>query len=325
VNRRAFLKAGAVAGLATVPGLARAVPRKATAKRCILISLVGGPSQLDTWDPKPAAPTNYRGPFASIQTKIPGIQFSELFPKLAASADRLAVVRTVTHPYAPVHEFGLQLLNTGRVFRDGPAAPNLGSQLVKNGQFELVSSGWIDCGIPIPVGLETKRPEPGGFAEQCKAVVELLDRGWQFLAVPMYHTVFDAVTWDCHADGGSLASTLGDYKDTVAPLFDSAFTGLLNDLSDRRLLDSTLVIACGEFGRTPKLNATGGRDHWTGCWTAFVAGGGVRGGQVIGESDAVAGEPKDRPVQLADIAATIGYAFGKEVPGCAGTPVTELF
>src|SRR4029079_12846264 len=96
LNRRAFLKAGAVAGLATVPGLARAGTRKPTAQRCILISLVGGPSQLDTWDPKPDAPSNYRSPFNPIATKIPGIHFTEIFPKLAAMADRLAVVRTVT-------------------------------------------------------------------------------------------------------------------------------------------------------------------------------------------------------------------------------------
>jgi uncharacterized protein (DUF1501 family) len=155
--------------------------------------------------------------------------------------------------------------------------------------------------------------------------VKCLEEGDQFVNLPMYHTVFDNVTWDCHADGGSLASDLGDYKDTVAPLFDSAFTGLLKDLEDRGLLASTLVVACGEFGRTPKRNATGGRDHWTGCWTALVAGGGVKGGRVIGESNEIAGEPKDRPVPLADLVATVGYAFGKTVRGCDGKPVTELF
>jgi uncharacterized protein (DUF1501 family) len=326
LNRRSFLKAGAAAGLATLPGLARALPRKTTAERCVLISLVGGPSQLDTWDPKPTAPSDYRSPFAPIPTRIPGVHFTDLFPKLAAMADQLAVIRTVTHPHAPVHEFGLQLLNTGRLFRDGPAAPHVGTTLVKKYDFAQLSSDvTVDCGIPIPVGLESRRVTPGGFADQCKAVVDSLERGVKFLAVPMYRTVFDAVTWDCHADGGALASDLGDYRDTVAPLFDSAFTGLLKDLSDRGLLDSTLVIACGEFGRTPKRNAMGGRDHWTGCWTALVAGGGVQGGRVIGESDAVAGEPKDRPVQLADLTVTVGYAFGKDIPGCTGKPVTELF
>ena len=69
----------------------------------------------------------------------------------------------------------------------------------------------------------------------------------------------------------------------------------------------------------------GGRDHWTGCWTALVAGGGVKGGRVVGETDSIAGEPKDRPVQLADFAATVAYAFGKDIPGSTGKPVPELF
>ncbi len=325
VNRRAFLKAGAVASLATVPGFARAIPRKTSAERCILISLVGGPSQLDTWDPKPNAPSDYRSPFDPIPTRIPGIHFTELFPKMAAMADRLAVVRTVTHPHAPVHEFGLQILNAGRVLRDAPRANPFGRTLVTACHYSLLSEGRIDCGIPIPVGLETTNIGRGGFAERCKQAITCLEENDKFVNLPMYRTVFDAVTWDCHADGGSLASDLGDYKNTVAPLFDSAFTGLLKDLSDRGLLDSTLVIACGEFGRTPRLNANGGRDHWTSCWSAILAGGGVKGGQVIGETDSIAGEPKDRPVQLADLAATVGYAFGKNVPECNGRPVTELF
>lgn len=326
LNRRAFLKAGAVAGLATVPGVARAGGRKPTAERCILIPLVGGPSQIDTWDPKPGAGSDYRSPFAPIATKTPGVFFTDLFPKLAAMTDKLTVVRTVTHSYAPVHEFGLQLLNTGWLFRDGGVAPHVGCRVVDTCRYVQISeAGGVDCGIPIPVGLESKRRTPGDFAGRCKAAVAQLERNAKFLTVPMYRTVFDAVTWDCHADGGSLATTLDDYRDTVAPQFDSAFTGLLRDLSDRGLLDSTLVVACGEFGRTPRRNANGGRDHWVGCWTALVAGGGVKGGRVIGESDAVAGEPKDRPVPLADLAATIEYAFGKDNPVCDGRPVVELF
>src|SRR4029450_10025013 len=92
------------------------------------------------------------------------IHFSDLFPTLAAMTDRLAVVRTVTHEHAPVHEFGLQLLNTGRLFRDGPAAPPLGTQLVKKCDFAQVSpASGVDCGIPIPVGLESRRVTAGGF------------------------------------------------------------------------------------------------------------------------------------------------------------------
>jgi uncharacterized protein (DUF1501 family) len=108
-------------------------------------------------------------------------------------------------------------------------------------------------------------------------------------------------------------------------MFDLAFTRLLTDLSDRGLLDRTLVVATGEFGRTPHPNCNGGRDHWTRCWTTILAGGGVQGGRVVGRSDAVAGEPADRPVTPAELVATIFHALGipprATIPGPAGTPV----
>jgi uncharacterized protein (DUF1501 family) len=153
----------------------------------------------------------------------------------------------------------------------------------------------------------------------------------------MFNTVFDAPSWDCHADRGSLATDLNDYRDTVAPMFDTAFSALLTDLDDRGLLDSTLVVATGEFGRTPFLNANGGRDHWANCWTALVAGGGVKGGRVIGSSDSLGGEPKDRPVTPQELVATVFHALGvppdATIPGPTGEPVavypakpvTELF
>jgi len=89
----------------------------------------------------------------------------------------------------------------------------------------------------------------------------------------MFESVFNKVTWDCH--GSAPFSSLGDYERELLPTLDVALSALLDDLRDRRLLDSTLVVATGEFGRTPKLNATGGRDHWPGVWSALAAGGGV--------------------------------------------------
>jgi len=159
----------------------------------------------------------------------------------------------------------------------------------------------------------------------------------RFVTVNMFDTVFNKTTWDCHADGGSLATTLSDYRDTLCPMFDVAYSALLEDLEQRGMLDTTLVLAMGEFGRTPVLNPRGGRDHWPGCWSVLFAGAGIRGGQVIGASDAWGGEPKDRPVTPAEIAATVYAALGldprQRIPGPDGQlvrladaePIRELF
>ena len=137
--------------------------------------------------------------------------------------------------------------------------------------------------------------------------------------------MFDSPSWDCHADGGSLRTNLNDIRDTVAPSFDTAFARLLVNLEYHGLLESTLVVATGEFGRTPKLNSNGGRDHWAGCWTTLVAGGGVRGGQVIGRSDRTGSEPADRPVTPQELVASIFHALGvahdATIPGPDGAPV----
>ena len=157
------------------------------------------------------------------------------------------------------------------------------------------------------------------------------------ITVNMFDTVFDKITWDCHADGGSLASNLDDYKNTLCPTFDRAYTALLEDLHQHGLLESTLVVAMGEFGRTPKLNPRGGRDHHAGAWSILLAGGGIRGGQVVGATDAHAAEPKDRPVTPAMVAATIYRALGvdldtrlplpdgRQISLTDGVPIHELF
>ena len=153
----------------------------------------------------------------------------------------------------------------------------------------------------------------------------------------MFDTVFNEVSWDCHADGGSLAVDLDDYKNILCPMFDAAYTALLEDLAQRGMLASTLVLAMGEFGRTPHLNARGGRDHWPGVWSVLFAGAGVKGGQVVGSSDRLGGEPRDRPTTPAEVAATVyrglGMDLGTMLPGPDGrpapiseaAPVDELF
>ena len=90
-------------------------------------------------------------------------------------------------------------------------------------------------------------------------------------------------------------SPISCYRDLVGPMYDMAYSSLLEDLADRGLLANTMVVSTGEFGRTPKVNPAGGRDHWPGCWTMMMAGGGIKGGQVIGASDDIGATPKDRP------------------------------
>jgi uncharacterized protein (DUF1501 family) len=164
------------------------------------------------------------------------------------------------------------------------------------------------------------------FGDSCLTARRLIERGARFVTVNMFQTVFDQVTWDSHADGGSLPAELGDYEDTLCPMFDLAYSALLEDLRERGLLSNTLVVAMGEFGRTPRINSRGGRDHWPGVWSVLFAGAGVKGGQVVGSSDRLGGEPKDRPTTPAEVAATVYHALGVDPrPLVEAEPVRELF
>jgi uncharacterized protein (DUF1501 family) len=382
LSRRDFLSTAATsAATLALPsmGLANSRLPLSTAKSCIFVNLIGGPSHLDTFDPKPDAPLEIRGPFKPIKTKVPGLYLSELFPKLAKLTDKFSLIRSIHHTAPPIHEAGLQLLNTGYLFRDGPAWPSMGSVWTYlNGECELgigrrhyvVPSPDVDTGIQIEKGFgpgflsnrvrpqttnvncshdfdvpllaarRTLNPAYGltAFGYNCQAAVTSVIRyPGQIITINQFPTVFDSPSWDCHADGGSLRTDLSDIRDTVAPSFDAAFAALLSDLDARGLLDSTLVVATGEFGRTPRLNANGGRDHWAGCWTALVAGGGVKGGHVVGRTDPRGVEPTDRPVTPQELVATIFHALGvapdATIPGPDGSPVaiypgqpvTELF
>jgi hypothetical protein len=139
----------------------------------------------------------------------------------------------------------------------------------------------------------------------------------------MFETVFNEITWDIH--GSAPFSPISCYKDLIGPMFDNAYSSLLEDLHSRGLLDSTLVICTGEFGRTPKINPAGGRDHWPQCWTIVLAGGGIKGGQVYGSSDDIGAAPKDNPVPPARVAATVYHALGipleLNLPGPQSRPI----
>lgn len=317
------------------------VPRETF--RCIFINLVGGPSHIDTWDPKPDAPSEYRGPFKAIATSVPGIQFTELFPRMARLTHRLALVRSVFHAEPPIHESGLQLVQQGRTGQHQHVLNQLPSNrnnllipgMIENTGVDL-SRGQDDfefASLPASVNLEREsyktRDAYGhhGFGQSCLLARQAIENGHRHVAINMFSTVYDSLSWDCHADGASLNTTLHDYQNAVAPMFDATFATLISDLEQRGLLSSTLVVACGEFGRSPRINLRGGRDHWTGVWTALFAGGGVRGGQVIGSSDRLGMEPASRPVHASAIANTVRYAAGLQTISQYefGGPITELF
>ncbi|MGV3723388.1 MAG: DUF1501 domain-containing protein, partial [Actinomycetota bacterium] len=157
----------------------------------------------------------------------------------------------------------------------------------------------------------------------------LVERGVRFVDVNMYDTVFGILCWDCHADGGILFTKVAELKDKVAPLFDQAYSALLEDLTERGLYDDTVVCAFGEFGRTAQMNERGGRDHWPQCWSVALGGGGIKGGQVVGASDANGAYPADRPLKPEMVAATVYKALGidphnTELPGPADRPMPVI-
>jgi uncharacterized protein (DUF1501 family) len=436
LTRRDFLRVGALSAgavglslgdLAQLQQAGAANPSRDV--NCILLFLVGGPSQLDTWDLKPAAPDNVRGPFRPIRTSVAGIDICEHLPQMAKRADRYAIIRSVHHTAAPIHETGHQLMQTGRLFRGGEEHPHYGAVVsylrgARPGglpPFAVLPGPIGNTGVSIshaqgagylgaaheplalhaaeaaleaptdltaPVCVDPARltsrgelidavdgvqraldSERGGaafaplftaqtkeafdiaaesadlrasygahtFGQSCLLARRLVERGVRLATVNMFDTVFNEITWDCHADGGSLATRLDDYRDVLCPMFDQAYTALLDDLEQRGLLANTLVVAMGEFGRTPQLNPRGGRDHWPGVWSVLFAGAGVRGGQVIGASDKIGAEPRDRPVSPAEIAASIYRAMGidlqtrlpgpdlRPLPIIEAEPVEELF
>ena len=428
LRRRDFLHAGSLSflglGLTQFFGL-KAFGAVDTKKdtNCIMLFLVGGPSQLDTWDMKPGAPAEIRGPYKPIPTNVSGIEISENFPRMAKHADKFALIRSVYHTAAAVHDTGHQMMQTGRLFTGGVEYPHIGCVLGKlkgpkgdvpphvllprpigntggnmpHGQnagflgrtfdpfvlnadpsdpnfkvpdmlppdylpplrvdrrrnwremvdksvsrfetsqdarlldatfhqaYTLMSSAKAREAFELAHEPEAVRQKYGmnRFGQSCLLARRLIEAGVRFVTVNMFETVFDEITWDIH--GSKPFSPISCYRDLVGPMFDMAYSSLLEDLQDRRLLDNTMIVAMGEFGRTPKINPAGGRDHWPQCWTISMAGGGVKGGQVIGASDDIGAMPKDRPTTPAEIAATIyqglGIPLSLELPGAQGRPI----
>jgi len=390
---------------------------------CIFLFLVGAPSQIDTWDMKPNAPAEIRGPYKPIPTNADGIQISELFPRMARHADKFSLVRSVYHTAAAVHDTGHQMMQTGRLFQGGIEYPHIGCVLAKlkgpkgdvpphvlmphpigntggnmpHGQtagflgktfdpfvlnadpsdpnfkvpdmlppdyisavrvdrrrswrdaidkavsyfessqdaklmdstfsqaYTLMSSAKAREAFELGQEPQTMREKYGmnRFGQGCLLARRLIERGVRFVTINMFETVFNELTWDIH--GSAPFTSISSMKDLLGPMFDNAYSSLLEDLHDRGLLDTTAVVATGEFGRTPKINPAGGRDHWPQCWTMVMAGGGIKGGRVVGSSDEIGAAPQDRPVTPAEVAATIYQALGIsleiDLPGPQGRPI----
>ena len=388
VSRRDFLRVGglSVVGLSMAERAALAGMRTEEDRRsCIFLLMTGGPSQFETFDPKPDAPAEIRGPLKAISTAVPGLAFCETLPRLAKRADRLSVLRSLHHNAAPIHETGMQLLQTGRLARGDVRHPGFGSvvaritgprgkvppnvvlpkllcrtglkayqgqrsgflgpeydPLTTLGDVESAEAEPVDaeaCAVPVRDEPESILREYGRtrFGGLCLQARQLIECGVRCVTVNLFDTLAGQTTWDCHARGPSAPSNLFDYRDSLGPQFDRAFSALLDDLERRGLLADTLVVAVGEFGRTPRVNEFGGRDHWPGVWSALLAGGGVPGGQVIGASDASGAYPADRPIELGELTATIYQSLGldprttlplddeTELPLTDHQPIAELF
>jgi uncharacterized protein (DUF1501 family) len=337
--------------------------------------LAGGPSQLETFDPKPNAPREVRGPLKAIATSLPGVHFSECLPRLAERADRVTVVRSLYHDAAPTHETGLQLLQTGRLASGGTQPASIGAMLSRL----LGPRGKTPAHVLLPerlshTGVETYRGDGSGFLGETyepvipesvtnedgadasaaarwplvpfedqpiavrdaygdssigrllQAARQLVEHGVRMVTVNHFTRLDGNVTWDAHADGADAPATLFDYRDTIGPQFDRACAALLDDLKQRGLLEETLVVCAGELGRTPHLNARGGRDHWTSAWSAMLAGCGLPAGAVVGETDSIGAWPTDSPVSLPQLAATIYHHMKLDTSGelPADWPITSL-
>lgn len=435
-TRRDFLKVGSLSalgvGLSLPDYLAAketgAVRKDAEDRSCIMIFNLGAPSQLDTFDLKPDAPAEIRGPFRPINTASPEMQISEILPLHAKVADKFSLVRSCYHTSAAVHDAGWQMMQTGRQFSGGVETPHVGSvasyllgrrsdlppfvvlpELMGRGGGNLPNGqagGFLgkahdpfalmadpsqpnfkvpDLLPPADLGVarvERRRrlraivdDQIAGFEESsdaqllesnfqaayrlmtskqarqafelseepthvrerygtnrfgqcCLLARRLVEAGVRFVTINTFLTVFDEITWDIH--GSKPFTSIEGMKNIVAPMYDQAYSALIEDLSQRGLLDSTLVTGLAEFGRTPKVNPAGGRDHWPQCFTVSFAGGGVQGGRVIGASDPIGGVPADRPTTPGEVIATIMHSLGLDLdrhlpgPGSRPFPLVDI-
>jgi uncharacterized protein (DUF1501 family) len=435
VDRRTFLVAGGLgffgANLANPAVFGAPASGRKIAKSTILIWLSGGASHIDTWDMKPQAVAEYRGPFQPIPTSVPGIQVCEHLPHLARQAHHLAIVRSLGDHgrgtgdhhagyyynltgHAPDRTFH-QLLNARTpystdwpsmasvVARKRPPHPTLPQAITlpqKEGAPQFTRPGQFAARLGIeydPVFVDGTRDKPVDFTVPAlrlhgdvsgerllarRGLLQALDqaqhqaevaqslhnynihqrKAFTLLSSAQTRAAFDlhaepevvrgkygtgltamsmllarrlveagvpfiTVFWKedpevsrlCLSGGGwdTHGNNFNCLKDRLLPEFDRPFAALLDDLHQRGLLDETLVMVSSEMGRKPRIGdprSSGvngaGRDHWTACMSVLLAGGGIRGGQVFGASDARAEYPADNPVAPEHIARTVYHAMG---------------
>jgi hypothetical protein len=398
-SRRVFLKVGALSlGGLSLAGRLRATAATGTGRpsqdtAVIQVSLLGGPSHIDMFDLKPAAPAEFRGEFRPIKTNVAGIEICEHLPRLAQQADRLAIVRSVTHGnsahgmanhwmmtgYAPPLEttdninpscgsYAARLRGPNKPrlpayvcvpdppssanaaylgveynpFRAGgdPSSPefqvrnlspiprvdiqrlqerrlllhdldtirrDIDAQGVAKGYdrfyadaFEIVTS--TACRQAFDLDREDPRLRDrygrDTWGQSALLARRLVEAGVTFV------TLNTAFTWDTHGDN------FPTLKNTNLPMLDRALGSLIQDLHERGLHKRVLVVVYGEFGRTPRINTTAGRDHWPGAMSVLFSGGGLRMGQVVGATDARAEAPKLRPLKPQDVLATVYHVLG---------------
>lgn len=401
ISRREFLQGSAIGAAASVlpSGKVMTAATPTRDRSCIFIWLNGGPSQFETFDPKPAAAEDVRGPFGAIQTTVPGIRLSELVPNLAKNFDKFSIVRTLAHRNADhsstamltgIEEgdtpYGAVVTKLLGPIGTMPAYVHIGSSKGDGTHFvsvvDTLNAGSLGAGcaplrVRTPVGASVKlgdfslhqsvplnrfsqrqqllesllrsnelehsesgrkldeqrqrvieilsstrvrdafdlrhEPEPlryrygaNHFGQSCLLARRLVEAGTRYVQIKWYHVAaFDA--WDTHgADLPGMRRT----EQQLCPRLDMALATLLDDLNQRGLLETTLVVVVGEFGRTPTLNKNGDRDHWPFCFSGIFAGAGVPGGTVVGESDAKGAYPASDGFGPADFAATIYKMLG---------------
>ena len=406
-SRRALVQAGFMSALGlSLPQQAALAAAQSRRRSVILLWMWGGPPHLDTFDPKPNAPLEYRGPYRAIDTNVPGIQVTELLPRLAKQAHRYSLIRTLSHGQVD-HGVAGTIQMTGVSPLGGRVYPHAGSILSRVRGFQPPLSSFVTVGDRLQQGHRLIQGEGGGYlgavydpfrinydvdegvilgdvkppdavglerslrrrellsnadaasgatgqTKDARALERFYDQAFSLMTsgegrkvfaleseTPKLRDVygrnrfgqscllarrlveagvsFVQVNWSQHVEAEEDAGDGGwdnHYRnfEMLAERqcwpFDQACSALLSDLAERGMLNDTAVIAVGEFGRSPKINPQAGRDHWPQCYSALVAGGGFRGGQVVGASDDRGEYPASRPVKPSDLCLSMLEAVG---------------